>query len=509
MQGGAFNRQTYAHHCLERVELPCSLAEVALGLAGEPYVFLLDSAAAGPRLGQYSFLAVRPPFVVRLRRRGATGRVQVEWPGEPERSTAFETPDPFEVIRRALQASRGERFASAAKHGPGAELPFIGGLVGYIGYEMLHFVESVPAGPLKDVDLPDLLLAASDTVVALCHRTGEAFLSVIGRGRKASSARAGAAELLAEVRDIVTWAAHPVRANLGGDRSAGSAEVSWRASLSESDYLWAIGEIKERIAAGALYEMNLTRRLSGPFGGRAEELYRLLRRSNPAPFGAFYKTPEARVLSCSPERFLRMEDEGWIETRPIKGTRGRGISPEQDNRLSAELSASVKDRAEHIMIVDLLRNDLGRVCEFGTVRVPEVMTIERYATVLQMVSTVVGRLRSGLDVVDLLRATFPGGSMTGAPKIAAMQLISRLEPVARGIYSGCLGYLDVRGGCDLNMVIRTAIIHGGRVHLHAGGAIVADSQPVAEFEEACLKADALRQAVEALAPKRSAPITVA
>jgi para-aminobenzoate synthetase component 1 len=234
-------------------------------------------------------------------------------------------------------------------------------------------------------------------------------------------------------------------------------------------------------------------------------LYRELRRLNPAPFAAYLELPEGAILSSSPERFLKLGHRRDVESRPIKGTRPRGRTPESDLRLEQELSTSEKDRAENLMIVDLVRNDLGRVCELGSIEVPELQVIERYATVLQMVSTVTGRLRGDRDAIDLLRACFPPGSMTGAPKIAAMQLLDEIEPVKRGAYSGALGYLDVRGGLDLSVVIRALIVQRGRAVLHVGGGIVADSEPVAEYRETLDKARALIAAVVATRASETAP----
>jgi anthranilate/para-aminobenzoate synthase component I len=236
--------------------------------------------------------------------------------------------------------------------------------------------------------------------------------------------------------------------------------------------------------------------MSEPFEGSALALYRSLRRENPAPFAAYLELPDVCVVGSSPERFLKLAPDRGVESRPIKGTRPRGATPDRDAALAEALVTSPKDRAENLMIVDLVRNDLGRVCETGSVRVPELMQVEAYATVFQLVSTVVGRLRSDRDAVDLVRACFPPGSMTGAPKIAAMRIAGALEPVRRGIYSGAIGYLDVRGGLDLSVVIRSLLVKAGRAYLHVGGAVVADSDPRAEYEETLDKARALRAALE-------------
>jgi len=263
--------------------------------------------------------------------------------------------------------------------------------------------------------------------------------------------------------------------------------------------------VLDEIAAGNVYQANLTHRLEGRFRGDPGELYRCLRRESPAPFGAFLEWPEVAVLSSSPERFLRVEPDGRVESRPIKGTRPRGTTAGADERLRAELEASEKDRAENLMIVDLVRNDLGRVCRTGSVQVPGLREIEAYAQVFQMVSTVTGRLAPGRDALDAVAAAFPPGSMTGAPKLAAMRLLERLEPVRRGVYAGALGYLDARGGADLSVVIRTLLVARGRATLHVGGGVVADSDPASEWRESWDKARGPLAALAAATADAGAP----
>ena len=268
------------------------------------------------------------------------------------------------------------------------------------------------------------------------------------------------------------------------------------AFFDASTYAKAVDAAKEEIAAGNAYQVCLTHRMERDFAGDPWSLYRRLREENPAPFASYIELPEVAIASSSPERFLRLSPDRSVESRPIKGTGARGFEGDEDRANRARLAGSAKDRAENLMIVDLVRNDLGRVCETGSVEVPELMAIEAYASVFQMVSTVRGRLRADRDAVDLLRAAFPPGSMTGAPKIAAMRILDRLEPVRRGIYSGALGYFDVRGGLDLCVVIRAILVKDGRAYVHAGGGIVADSDPDLEYEETVAKARLMCDAAE-------------
>jgi para-aminobenzoate synthetase component 1 len=271
-----------------------------------------------------------------------------------------------------------------------------------------------------------------------------------------------------------------------------------RSSFTHRGYVDAVSRVREYIFAGDIFQANLSQRLEAPLRESPWSLYRRLRVQNRAPFAAYLDFPEAVVISASPERFLLVNEHGQVETRPIKGTRPRGLGPEHDAALGVALTASAKDRAENLMIVDLMRNDLSRVCSPGTVKVPELFALERYATVHHLVSTVVGTLAPGADALDLLRAAFPGGSITGAPKIRAMEIIAELEPSPRGVYCGSIGYWSVTGALDMNIAIRTAVVQGGRVYFSAGGGIVADSDPEQEYRETLDKA---RGMIEALEPQ--------
>jgi para-aminobenzoate synthetase len=341
-----------------------------------------------------------------------------------------------------------------------------------------------------DLALPDAVFLLVDRLLAIDHASGRACVLALGMGEREPQARAragSAAEALcAQLERVGEYA--PASAAAPCDERG--------ETLDAAAYVKAVDAIREEIAAGNVYQACLTARTSRAFAGDAGSLYRSLRRLNPAPFASFLELPEFAILGSSPERFLRVGRDGGVESRPIKGTAPRGRDPLEDVARRDALARSAKDRAENLMIVDLVRNDLGRVCRTGSVHVSELMAIEAYASVFQMVSTVRGRLSQGRDALDAVRATFPPGSMTGAPKIAAMRILDRLEPVRRGVYSGALGYLDVFGGADLSVVIRTLVLRGGRAWLHAGGGIVADSNSAAEVEEALVKLRPLLAALD-------------
>lgn len=358
--------------------------------------------------------------------------------------------------------------------------PFWGGGVGFLGYDLGWQLERLPR--LKDDDLgtPDLSWAFYDAVVAL-PASGTPLLCVSpAPGEAADALEAKRAAWEHELRSLP----HPGPARPG--RATGAPE----ATFTREGYYRAVESLKEHIAAGDLYQANLSQRFAIPFAGDAYAWFESLRAHNPAPFGAFLNWPDMTVVSSSPERFVRLRD-GRVETAPIKGTRPRGKTPLEDQALAHALMTSAKDRAEHLMIVDLERNDLGRVCRIGSVHVPERFVLEAHPTVWHLVSTVAGDLLEGHDAIDLLAATFPGGSITGAPKIRAMEVLEDLEPTRRGLYTGSIGYLGRDGSLDLNIVIRTAIIKDGTAYLQVGGGIVADSDPAAEYQETLDKAEAL------------------
>lgn len=440
---------------------------IAERLRGERQGVLLDSAAPG---GGRSYLCAEPFLVMSAkRRRGSEGRARItlERPGMAD--DVFED-RPLDVLRKLWA-----RYAIP----PDADASFRAGIVGYIGYEAGHFIEALPDRGEDDLGMPDLWLAFVNAVVGHDHASGASWVSAIGRGPHAARDAERAADALLD-RTMGEPPSAPLAATVGA--------VEGR--FDEATYSALVERVREHIRAGDAFEVCLTHRLDALCNADPFALYRALRAANPAPFAGWIHTPYGDVLSSSPERFLRVGAGGAVETRPIKGTRPRGASPAEDRALRDALAASVKDRAENLMIVDLARSDLGRVARIGSVTVPELLAIEAHPTVHQMVSTVRAVLREGVGPVELIEACFPPGSMTGAPKIEAMKIIDRLEPLDRGPYSGALGWIDFSGTLDLAVVIRTIVLANGRATIGTGGAITIDSDPIAEHKETRLKAQA-------------------
>jgi para-aminobenzoate synthetase component 1 len=348
-----------------------------------------------------------------------------------------------------------------------------------VGYDWGAELERVRRPTSTEQQIPDVGLGLYDWVIAWDHAMGRAWIVAWGQERLA-------------------W----VQERLGAPASTPRAvprrppPSSVTSNFTRREYEPAVARIRDYIAAGDVYQVNLAQRFRASFSSAPLELYRRLRARSPAPFGAYLAFGDLTTLSISPERFLRLDGATRVaEARPIKGTRPRGATPAEDVALAAELTASEKDRAENVMIVDLLRNDLGKVCRPGSVRVPELYALESHPTVHHLVSTVTGVLAEGADAFDLLRAGFPGGSITGAPKIRAMQIIAELERAPRGVYCGAIGYVSVTGAMDMNIPIRTIVLRGGVASFHAGAGIVWDSEPAAEYDETLAKARALIDAL--------------
>ena len=421
-----------------------------------------------PRIGRFSLLGC-DPFLTMT----ATGRAIAL---RDARGVRREEGNPFERLRALL-----ERWPLT----PHAHVPFAGGAVGYLGYDLGHFVERLPSTTLNDIRMPDLAMAFHDTALVYDHATKRAWIVAADLGLEDRAAPETRAEAFLEILRSPPPPSAPEPSREGGEILC---------NFTREEYLRAVQRAKDYIADGDIFQVNLSRRFETALRLPPHELYLKLRRINPAPMAAYLDFDECVVASASPERFLKVRN-GHVETRPIKGTRPRGGNETEDAALAEELLNSEKDNAELAMIVDLERNDLGRVCSYGTVQVTEPRVLESFPTVHHLTATVEGDLHDGLGALDLLKAAFPGGSITGAPKIRAMEIIDELEPTRRALYTGAIGYLGFDGGMDTSIVIRTLIVKDGRVYFQVGGGIVADSDLAGEFDETSHKARALLDAV--------------
>ena len=472
-----------------------------------PYLLFLDSAALHHPDAHYSFLTADPHSIVRSK-----GPLTEVW----HRTTGVWTATSGD----ALGAARALLPADPLEPIPGLP-PFQGGIAGYIGYDWGAVLERLPRPRYDDLAIPDVILGLYDWVIAWDHRINSSWLISTGLPEEANQRQARARARLALVRErldnkpVSGATVQPAMPETPARRPAaaptypvpaivGAEKIGLRSTFTREGYLDAVARVREYIVAGDIFQANLSQRFESRWHRSTYDLYRKLRHRNPAPFAAYLGFGNLAVLSASPERFLRLDQDGrHIETRPIKGTRPRGLGPMHDAALGRALAESRKDQAENVMIVDLLRNDLSRVCRPGTVRVPELFALEHHPTVHHLVSTVVGEIDPGAGAVELIRAAFPGGSITGAPKVRAMEIIAELEPTQRGVYCGSIGYLSVTGAMDTSIVIRTYLVQDGRVYFQAGGGIVADSDPALEYGETLDKARGL---IETLVESRQSPV---
>jgi para-aminobenzoate synthetase component I len=446
---------------IETIKTNYTAFELFHAFKDEPYSFLLDSSMENEKLGRYTFMGSSPFIVFKSKNQNITI--------EENNVTTSLMGNPFETLKELMR-----KYKTVDKN----ELPFLGGAVGYFAYDMGHHIEKLPSAAIDDVKIPDSCFGFYDSIIAIDHQAKETYIVAAGINEKPETAIENLKRKLKSITAL----------SLVHKKGAVCSEI--QSNFTKEDYLKAVQSIKDYIRSGDIYQANLTQRFKCHTEEAPFSIYSRLRQLNPAPFACYMNFEEGHILSSSPERFLKIQDN-MIETRPIKGTRPRGKTPEEDKANKEELLSSEKDKSELLMIVDLERNDLGKVSKTGTVKVPELFYPEEYATVHHLVATVTGEMQDGLEPIDVIQAAFPGGSITGAPKIRAMEIIDELEPTQRNIYTGSIGYLGFNGSIDFNIAIRTIVMKEGTAYFQAGGGIVWDSDPELEYEETLHKAKAL------------------
>jgi anthranilate synthase component I len=467
-----YNRVPVVLETFADLDTPLS---IYLKLANQPYSYLLESVVGGERFGRYSFIGL-----------AAGTRIEVR------DHSCIEVRDGVEMLREEAEDPLAfvENYLKRFKVATDPRLPrFCGGLVGYFGYDTVRYIEKRLARSNKRDELgtPDILLLVSEEIAIVDNLSGKLSLVVYaepGKPGAYAAARARLAVLLEKLRA-------PVKL----PESVPTRSEPAVSGFGEAAYYKAVERAKKYIFEGDIMQVVPSQRMSKPFHASPLSLYRALRALNPSPYMFCFNFGDFHVVGASPEILARLEGD-VVTVRPIAGTRRRGATPEEDAALATELLADAKERAEHLMLVDLGRNDAGRVAQTGSVKVTEQMIIERYSHVMHIVSSVEAKLKPGLNAIDVLRATFPAGTVSGAPKVRAMEIIDELEPVKRSIYAGAVGYLGFHGNMDVAIALRTAVIKDGMLHVQAGGGVVADSQPEAEWQETQSKARALLRAAE-------------
>jgi anthranilate synthase component 1 len=442
--------------------------------------YLFESVVGGEKIGRYSFLAADPWLTFSARGNEVTL-------ASAARVKTYNSADPLHDLRQKLASFR-------AAHLP--ELPpFAGGAIGYAGYDVVRYVEHLPHAPQDDRGLPDLSFAFYDRMIVFDNVNKTLFVVAMARLDQFSDPAGAYADAQRRIDEWVEKLNAPVHSDLKDISTGGDPSLTFSSNFSQADYEAAVRKCVEYIRAGDIFQVVLSQRLQVPVKSDPFEVYRTLRVVNPSPFMFYVRTPETTLVGSSPEIMCRVVD-GVVTVRPLAGTRKRGVTEEEDQRLAEELLADPKERAEHVMLVDLGRNDVGRVAKFGTVKLSDVMVIERYSHVMHITSNVTGELKEGLDAFDALKASLPAGTVSGAPKVRAMEIIDELEPHRRGPYAGAVGYIDFCGNMDTCIALRTIVFQNGTAYLQAGAGIVADSDPASEYQETLNKARGLLEAIE-------------
>lgn len=454
-----------------------------------PYSFLFESIKGPDKIARYSFIGGKPFLTFKVK----DGTVEINQEGSPFNSKA-----PLKIMKELLSTYR--------VHKQDGLPPFVGGAAGLISYDFVHYFENLPKSAVDDLNIPDAHFMFVDMVIAVdrklqktlvvaCPGAEDIIAGVENRTEPDwNSAYDRASKNIENLCEKITSYKPAAEPEAGGH----TLSIEIHHEMGQQKYMDIVKRTKEYIKAGDIFQANLSQRVSANIGDTDEwKIYKLLSSINPSPFAAYLDMRDYVIASSSPERLVRVSDH-IVETRPIAGTRPRGMDAEGDNKMKAELLLNEKERAEHLMLIDLERNDLGRISDYSTVEVDELMITEEYSHVIHIVSNVKGTLARGMDCFDVIRATFPGGTITGVPKVRCMEIIDELEPVVRGPYTGSVGYISFTGDMDLNIIIRTFVIKDGVAYVQAGAGIVADSDPEREYYETLKKAEALIKTLEVL-----------
>lgn len=451
----------------------------------EPYSFLMESIKGPEKIARYSFIGAGPFMTFRVK----DGTIETT----VDRKMASSGSQPLKKLKELMGRYKVNRNNDLP--------PFVGGAAGIICYDFVHYFEKLPRTTIDDLMIPDAEFMFVDTVVAIDHKLKKTFIvscpgareSVLGGSISSDDWNAfyAAAE---RIKALYQKIEHPTNSGT----FTGTGGIIPEHEMSKEDYMNIVTRAKEYIKAGDIFQANLSQRVSADIGDRSPwHIYKLLSGINPSPFASYLNMKDYFIASSSPERLVKVNGE-TVETRPIAGTRPRGSDAEGDRKMTNDLLLNEKERAEHLMLIDLERNDLGRISDYSTVTVDELMTTEEYSHVIHIVSNIKGTIAKGKDCYDAIRATFPGGTITGVPKVRCMEIIDELEPVSRGPYTGSVGYISFNGAMDLNIIIRTFVIKEGRAYVQAGAGIVADSDPEREYYETLKKAEALIRTLEQL-----------